>query len=115
MARFYAPTTVFIDEIDAVASSRSGGDENGRKMKAELLVQIDGANSVPEEKDGKLKLVTVVAATNNPWDLDDAIIRRLEKRIYIPLPSEVGRQKLFEIKCAQLTIADDINYEKLVN
>lgn len=56
-------------------------------MKAELLVQVDGANSVQEmapSEDGapeRLKLVTVVAATNNPWDQDDAIIRRLEKRI----------------------------------
>lgn len=57
-------------------------------MKAELLIQIDGANtgSMEIEKDENgvdkpIKLVTVIAATNNPWDLDDAIIRRLEKRI----------------------------------
>jgi len=39
----------------------------------------------------------VLAATNRPWDLDEAIRRRLEKRIYIPLPTKVGRSELFKI------------------
>jgi katanin p60 ATPase-containing subunit A1 len=39
----------------------------------------------------------VLAATNRPWDLDEAIRRRLEKRIYIPLPTTVGREELFKI------------------
>ena len=39
----------------------------------------------------------VLAATNFPWDIDEALRRRLEKRIYIPLPSEVGREVLLEI------------------
>lgn len=39
----------------------------------------------------------VLAATNFPWDIDEALRRRLEKRIYIPLPNEVGRQALLEI------------------
>ena len=39
----------------------------------------------------------VLAATNRPWDLDEAIRRRLEKRIYIPLPTAIGRQQLFKI------------------
>jgi len=102
MARFYAPTTIFVDEIDALCSKRgsgSGGEDTGRKMKAEFLVQIDGANTgtyEPEyDENGNekpMKLVTVLAATNNPWDLDDAIIRRLEKRIHIPLPTDNARK-----------------------
>lgn len=39
----------------------------------------------------------VLAATNRPWDLDEAIRRRLEKRIYIPLPTDKGRDELFKI------------------
>ena len=40
----------------------------------------------------------VLAASNIPWDLDEAIRRRLEKRIYIPLPTEVGREAMFKIQ-----------------
>ena len=118
MARFYAPTTIFIDEIDALCSKRGGssggGDDTGRKMKAEFLVQVDGANTNTGEteydENGKelpMKLVTVQAATNNPWDLDDAIIRRLEKRIHIPLPTDNARRILFQLKLK------DTNHEEL--
>ncbi len=64
---------------------------------------MDGVSSTEEDKDEevgedgvvKSKNIMVLAATNRPWDLDEAMIRRLEKRIYIPLPEEVGREKLF--------------------
>ena len=121
MARFYAPTTVFIDEIDSLASKRSENADNSRKMKAELLIQIDGVNSTtdPENQEldengtPKLKLVTVIAATNNPWDLDDAIIRRLEKRIHIPLPNEIARSQLFTLKLKD-TKTNKLDYKRQV-
>ena len=56
---------------------------------------MDGISSNVENADGKKPLVVVLAATNRPWDLDDAILRRLEKRIYIPLPTDLGRRELF--------------------
>jgi katanin p60 ATPase-containing subunit A1 len=116
MARFYAPTTIFFDEIDALGSKR-GGDEHeaSRRVKAELLVQMDGVGSSggADDKDAEPK-VTVLAATNRPWDLDEALRRRLEKRIYIPLPASEGRQQLFEINLKTVKLGEDAKLEDLV-
>ena len=54
-------------------------------------MQMDGMASITEEPG---KVVMVLAATNFPWDIDEALRRRLEKRIYIPLPTEEGREAL---------------------
>lgn len=117
MARFYAPTTIFFDEVDALGSKR-GGDEHeaSRRVKAELLVQMDGVTSAAEgePEDAPKKQVTVLAATNRPWDLDEALRRRLEKRIYIPLPANAGRQQLFEINLKGIKLAADAKLDELV-
>ena len=116
MARFYAPTTIFIDEIDALASKRVEGEcESSRKVKTELLVQIDGVGEETELKEGeKPKGVVVLAATNLPWDLDTAIIRRLDKRVYVGLPDDVARKKLFELKLRDCKLEDKIDWDILV-
>lgn len=116
MARFYAPTTIFIDEIDSLATARSDGEcESSRKVKTELLVQIDGAAAGSELKEGeKPKNVILLGATNLPWDLDSAIIRRLDKRIYIPLPGKEARKKLFELMLKNVKVEDGIDWDSLV-
>ena len=60
------------------------------------------------------RTVMVLAATNRPWDLDEAIRRRLEKRVYIPLPSGVGRKRLFEINLLGMPLEDNIDFDALV-
>jgi len=124
MARFYAPTTIFFDEVDALGSKRGGDSEHesSRRVKAELLVQMDGVTSTPAKEDDEdpdapppqPKQVMVLAATNRPWDLDEALRRRLEKRIYIPLPEEAGRQQLFEINLGTVKLGDDVDMQDLV-
>ena len=122
MARFYAPTTIFIDEVDSLCSKRGEGNEGegSRRVKAELLVQMEGVNSNTsasgneKSDEDKRKIVTVMAATNRPWDLDDALRRRFEKRVYIPLPNEKGRLQLFNLNLKKIEVDKNINYDKLV-
>ncbi|XP_048452518.1 katanin p60 ATPase-containing subunit A1 isoform X2 [Rhincodon typus] len=114
MARFYAPTTIFIDEIDSICSRRGTAEEHeaSRRVKAELLIQMDGVGGASENDDPS-KMVMVLAATNFPWDIDEALRRRLEKRIYIPLPSATGREELLRINLRELEVAADVDVKKI--
>ena len=122
MAKYYAPSTIFFDEIDSLASQRGGSGEHeaSRRVKSELLVQMDGAAESKSNKEEDLddenpgsKTVIVLAATNMPWDLDEALRRRLEKRIYIPLPTVEGRKQLFRIAMKEVGLGDDVDLSNL--
>ncbi|KAI6137419.1 P-loop containing nucleoside triphosphate hydrolase protein [Pisolithus sp. B1] len=91
MARENKPAIIFIDEVDSLASTRNESESEGsRRIKTEFLVQMNG---VGHDDTG----VLVLGATNIPWQLDPAIKRRFEKRIYIPLPDKEARKRMFEI------------------
>lgn len=91
MARQNKPSIIFIDELDSLCSSRSDNEsEAARRIKTEFLVQMNG---VGNDEDG----VLVLGATNIPWQLDAAIRRRFEKRIYISLPDAPTRARIFQI------------------
>lgn len=92
MARDKKPSIIFIDEVDSLCGSRSEGEnDSSRRIKTEFLVQMQG---VGNDMDG----ILVLGATNVPWELDNAIRRRFQKRIYIQLPDANARAGIFKIK-----------------
>ena len=106
---------IFVDEIDSIASKRGGDSEHetSRRVKAELLIQMDGVTGATGQDEDPTKIVMVLAATNFPWDLDEALRRRLEKRIYIPLPSIEGRRKLLDINMRDVEYSAEVNFDDL--
>ncbi|XP_072173696.1 uncharacterized protein [Diadema setosum] len=86
-------SVIFIDEIDSICRSRSSSEEeHTRRVKTELLRQMEGAdNAAAVEK------IFLLCATNRPWELDSAFLRRFQKRIYIPLPDSNARRDILKI------------------
>lgn len=91
MARENSPAIIFIDEIDSLCSTRGDNEsEAARRIKTQLMVEMQGVGSNNSR-------VLVLAATNLPYNLDQAIRRRFDKRIYIPLPEAPARAHMFKI------------------
>jgi len=91
-ARRNSPCILFIDEIDAIGRARTGDEqESTRRLKTELLVQLEGMRSGDADAQ-----VVVIAATNTPWELDPALRRRFQRRIYVPLPGEAARAGILQ-------------------
>ncbi|KAH8068110.1 AAA ATPase-like protein [Aureococcus anophagefferens] len=89
VARDRAPSVVFLDEVDSLLSRRGDGDhEASRRLKTEFLVHLDGL--------GGGGRVLFMGATNRPWDLDDAFLRRVPRRVLIPLPDGAARRAFLD-------------------
>ncbi|TYL35914.1 AAA family ATPase [Natronococcus pandeyae] len=109
-ARANAPTIVFFDEIDALASERGSGvgDSNvGERVVSQLLTELDGLEELED--------VVVVAASNRPELIDDALLRpgRLDRHVEVAEPDEDARREIFEIHTRDRPLADDVDLDEL--
>ena len=95
-----SPSIIFVDEIDSLLTSRSGGDnehEATRRLKTEFLIQWSSLTSAAAARTNATSpRVLVLAATNLPWAIDDAARRRFVLRQYIPLPERETRRVQFK-------------------
>jgi len=102
MATDVAPSIVFLDEIDSLLSKRreggNGEAESSRRFKTEFMVQMEGVagDGGGNQEHDLMKRMIVIGATNCPWDLDDAILRRFQRRISVPLPDTQARKALWD-------------------
>ena len=110
-AKKQSPCIIFIDEIDAVGRQRGaglgGGHDEREQTLNQLLVEMDGF----EGKEG----VIVMAATNRPDVLDQALLRpgRFDRQVYVPLPDIIGRNEILNVYLTQIKTAKEIDSERI--
>ncbi|KAG9144808.1 hypothetical protein Leryth_026364 [Lithospermum erythrorhizon] len=108
LAAKVSPTIIFVDEVDSMLGQRTrvGEHEAMRKIKNEFMAHWDGLLTKPGER------ILVLAATNRPFDLDEAIIRRFERRIMVGLPSVDNREKILRTLLSKEHV-EDLDFKEL--
>ena len=109
-ARENAPTVVFFDEIDSIATERGGGQTDsgvGERVVSQLLTELDGIEEMED--------VVVVATSNRPDLIDSALLRpgRLDRHIHVPVPDEEGRRAIFNVHTRGKPLADGVDVNEL--
>ena len=109
-AKQAAPTVIFFDEIDAIASSRSSNDGDSgvtKRVVNQLLTEMDGLEELED--------VAIIAATNRPDILDAGLMRpgRFDRHIQVKEPDEDARLSIFEVHTKDMPLAKDVNLKKL--
>ncbi|KAH7340850.1 hypothetical protein B0J17DRAFT_627154 [Rhizoctonia solani] len=112
LARRLSPCIVFLDEIDALLGARSSRDTGGaasahRGLVTEFMQEMDGLRSSASSN------VVVIGATNRPFDLDDAVLRRLPRRLLIDLPGLEEREAILRIMLKGEDVAEDVDVPAL--
>ncbi|KAL8457800.1 hypothetical protein ACS0TY_035611 [Phlomoides rotata] len=104
-----APVIIFVDEVDSLLGARGGAFEHEatRRMRNEFMAAWDGLRSKESQR------ILILGATNRPFDLDDAVIRRLPRRIYVDLPDAENRVKIVKIILARENLEPDFPFEQL--
>jgi SpoVK/Ycf46/Vps4 family AAA+-type ATPase len=113
MARSYAekegkPVIIFVDELDSLLGARNSEMGGEIRTKNQFLTEMDGVSGK-----GKPLQLYVIGATNKPWSLDAPFLRRFQKRIYVPLPTQEARNNLFELYTASLKKDSKVNTQSL--
>ncbi|XP_022922147.1 ribosome biogenesis ATPase RIX7-like isoform X1 [Cucurbita moschata] len=108
LAAKVSPTIIFVDEVDSMLGQRTrvGEHEAMRKIKNEFMSHWDGLLTRNDER------ILVLAATNRPFDLDEAIIRRFERRIMVGLPSVESREMIMRTLLSKEK-AEDLDFKEL--
>ncbi|KAL9374851.1 hypothetical protein Peur_031730 [Populus x canadensis] len=108
LAAKVSPTIIFVDEVDSMLGQRTrvGEHEAMRKIKNEFMTHWDGLLTKPGER------ILVLAATNRPFDLDEAIIRRFERRIMVGLPSIESRERILKTLMSKEK-TEDLDFKEL--
>ncbi|CAK8539333.1 unnamed protein product [Lathyrus sativus] len=109
LAAKVSPTIIFVDEVDSMLGQRTrvGEHEAMRKIKNEFMANWDGLTSKPSDR------ILVLAATNRPFDLDEAIIRRFERRIMVGLPSVENRENILRTLLAKEKVDHGLDFKEL--
>ena len=108
LARKLSPCVVFIDEADAIFRTR-GGERSAtshREIINQFLREWDGMNDAKES-------VFIMVATNRPFDLDDAVLRRLPRRLLVDLPVQMDREAILGIHLRDETLDPDVDLDDL--
>ncbi|KAL8140122.1 hypothetical protein V2J09_006143 [Rumex salicifolius] len=111
LASKIAPSVVFVDEVDSMLGRREnpGEHEAMRKMKNEFMVNWDGLRTKDTER------VLVLAATNRPFDLDEAVIRRLPRRLMVNLPDAPNRAKILRVILSKEELSPEVDMDAIAN
>ncbi|VAI84398.1 unnamed protein product [Triticum turgidum subsp. durum] len=106
-----APVIIFVDEVDSLLGARGGAMEHEatRRMRNEFMAAWDGLRSKESQR------ILILGATNRPFDLDDAVIRRLPRRIYVDLPDAQNRMKILKILLAKENLESEFGFDELAN
>jgi SpoVK/Ycf46/Vps4 family AAA+-type ATPase len=99
---------VFVDELDSLMGNHSNEVGGEIRVKNQFLKEMDGITDK-----GKNLHIYVIGATNKPWDLDWAFIRRFQKRILVPLPDSSTRLNMMQHYSSTLNIASDVDLPEL--
>lgn len=110
LARRLAPCVVYLDEIDSLLSSREGGDDTSHgtltSVKTTLMQEWDGLRTTSDR-------VVVIGSTNRPYDLDEAVLRRMPRRVLVDLPDLDTRAKILQVTLRDNRLDADVNLTKI--